>query len=144
MLNVIQIIVSLMIAALFIGCSPVSISRIGPARPSRGKGCEVDVMPPGEEPPHPYRDLGVVHLTNCQEYTSGPCRKWLIDGVCTLGGNVAYLLDPTPPKNDFDAVNFRVTAGIYVEEPTSSAAQDGTCKEPPPDEENPKTEDCED
>jgi hypothetical protein len=132
---------SLFVTALLGGCSPVSISRIGPAQPNRGKGCDVDVIPPGEAPPHPYRDIGVVHLTNCQEYTTGPCRRWLVDGVCTLGGNVAYLLDPKPSENEFDAVNYRITAGIYIDQKKSTGDEPG-CKEPPADPDETEMERC--
>ena len=108
-------------------------------------------MPPGQTPTRPYRDIGVVYLTNCQEYTTGPCRTWLVDGVCELGGNVAYLLDPAPPNNELDvenfqvtstnAINFRVTAGVFaVEEGAPQEAQ--TCKEPPANEPDPEMERC--
>jgi hypothetical protein len=134
--------VSFMITAALAACSPVSISHIGPALPSRGKGCEVVVFPPGEEPPRPYRDIGVVHLTNCQEYTWGPCKQWLIDGVCELGGNLAYLPDPVPPKNEFDAVNYHVTAGVYINASSAETTEDVTCEAPPPDETAPEMGRC--
>jgi hypothetical protein len=133
--------VSLLITFVLVGCSPVSISRIGPTQPSRGKGCEVEVIPPGEEPPRPYRDVGVVHLTNCQEYTAGPCRRWLVDSVCVLGGNVAYLPDPEPPKNDINATNFHVRAGIYVAESQSVEGVE-TCAEPLSGEDEPEMQRC--
>ena len=124
---------------LVVGCSPVSVTRIGPKIPSRQKNCDVLVLPPGEVPDRPYRDIGMVHLTNCQEYTVGLCRNWLVESVCELGGNIAYLPDPHPPKNELDAVNYRVTAAIYL---SDEPAMTGVCKEPPPEETDPEMERC--
>ncbi len=130
-------------ASLFLfaaACGPAQISRIGPSVPPREQNCEVEVLEPGETPFHAHRDIGMVSLQNCQQYHVNPCRKWLVDAVCEMGGQVAYLPNPEPPRNDFDPVNFRVLVAVYTiggpraeEDPPAN-----TCKEPAPDETAPE------
>jgi hypothetical protein len=123
-------------------CSPATISRLGPSLPPRKPNCEVEVLEPGKTPFHAHRDIGVVSLENCQQYHVNPCRKWLIDAVCKMGGQVAYLPNPEPPRNEFDPVNFRVLVAVYTiggpggeDDPPANV-----CKEPEP--EDPAPERC--
>ena len=95
-------------------CSPSSISRIGPTVPRRPADCDVAILEKGETPPRPYRDVGVVALDNCQDYRSLPCRKWLEEAVCELGGHVAYLPEEGGPKREFGPVTFRIIAAAYI------------------------------
>lgn len=119
-----------------VACGPAQISRIGPSLPPREPNCEVDVLEPGATPFLAHRDIGVVSLQNCQQYHVNPCRKWLIKAVCEMGGQVAYLPEPEPPRNELDPVSFRVLVAVYTiggpgaeEEPPAD-----TCKEPAPEE----------
>lgn len=135
--------IAIALSVVLFGCSPVSFTRIGPAMSSREKGCEVLVLPPGDTPDRPHRDIGMVHLSNCQEYTVGLCRGLLVKSVCELGGNVAYLPEPHPPKNELDSVNYRVTAAIYISElPTTTDELGQKCQEPPPEDTDPEIEHC--
>ena len=113
----------------------LAISRIGPTLPPREPDCEVEVLDPGKTPFHAHRDIGMVSLQNCQEYHVNPCRQWLIDAVCQMGGQVAYLSDPEPPRNDFDPVNFRVMVAVYVIGGPAGAAGGPVegCEEPDPE-----------
>lgn len=129
---------SLAIALTLLACSPAAISTIGLPRPPKAPDCPVTVLPPGETPTRPVVDVGMVALQNCQDYTTGPCIKWLKEAVCKLGGEVAYLPEPHPPKNEIDAVNFRVLAAVYTV--TSLGGDDGVCREPAPNEA--ATENC--
>ena len=137
---IVRLFLSIVLSAVIVGCSPVSVTRIGPVMPAHEAGCEVLVLPPGETPDRPHRDIGMVHLSNCQEYTVGLCRKWLEESVCELGGNVAYLPEPHPPKNEFDAVNYRVTAAIYISNVPPEKIEG--CQEPPPEDTDPEMERC--
>ncbi len=133
----------------FVSCIPASISRIGPPRARKPEDCEIRVLPPGETPDRPWVDIGVVHLENCQEYHVGMCRKWLIEKACELGGEVAYLPDPEPPKesvhpvpimptnNDMRVsdpaavVNFRVLVAVYAVGLSTPFPGTPGCLEPP-------------
>jgi hypothetical protein len=90
----------------------------------------VEVLAPGESPDRPHVDIGVVALSNCQEYTSRPCRTWLEKAVCELGGEVAYLPDPKPPQNEIDAVNYRIIVAVFA---GGEPPDEGLCKEPDSD-----------
>ncbi len=97
-------------------CSPSSISRIGPSVPPRSFDCDVEVLEKGNTPSRPYRDVGVVALENCQDYRTMPCRKWLTDAVCELGGHVAYLPEEGGPVKEFGPVTFRIVAAAFIAE----------------------------
>ncbi len=81
-------------------CSPAKIVRMGPEISPRSANCEVEVLKKGEVPPRPYRDIGLVELKNCEDYMRLPCRKWLTQAACKLGGQVAYLPDQGGPVLD--------------------------------------------
>ncbi|MFO8072446.1 MAG: hypothetical protein R6V85_11285 [Polyangia bacterium] len=102
------------LALLAAGCSPAVISRIGPPVPSRGESCGIEVLEPGEVPQRPYRDVGVVSLENCQDYRDPPCRGWLTEAACELGGHVTYVPDETPRDGGFGAMTCTVTVAAYV------------------------------
>jgi hypothetical protein len=127
------------VSVMALACSPATISRIGPTLTPREPDCDVEVLPPGEKPTNAHRDIGMVSLQNCQEYHVNPCRKWLTDAVCQMGGHVAYLPDPIPPRNEFDAVNYRVMVAVYVI--SGPPDDEGVCKEP--SEPDPEVGECE-
>jgi hypothetical protein len=104
------------LVALAGACSPVTISRIGPPVPPRDPGCDLEVLEEGEKPTRPYRDLGVVRLDNCQDYLTPPCRTWLAEAACELGGHVAYLPEDGRPQTDFAPLTFRVVVAAYIAE----------------------------
>jgi hypothetical protein len=89
-------------------------------------------LPPGEVPNRPWVDIGAVFLENCQEYHVGLCRKWLTQRACELGGEVAYLPNPTPPKNEINNVNYRVLVAVYAVEAQQPISGAG-CAEPKPE-----------
>jgi hypothetical protein len=126
------------IAGAALACSPATISRIGLPRPPRAPDCSVKVLDPGETPDRPIVDIGVVALENCPDYNRGSCIKWLKKAACELGGEVAYLPNPHPPKDDFDAVTYRVQVAVYAVSDVSSS--EGVCEEP--DDEASGTERC--
>jgi hypothetical protein len=96
-------------------CSPVFVSRIGPPVPARDPGCELELLEEGQLPDRPYRDVGMVELDNCQDYRTPPCRTWLEEAACELGGNVIYPPQDPPPRNDFTApLRFRLMVAAYV------------------------------
>jgi len=95
-------------------CSPVTISRIGPAAPPRPAGCAVEVRDPGREPERPYRRVGIVILEQCQDYRAAPCRNWLVDAACELGGHVAWLEESGRPDSGVSSMVFRVTVAAHV------------------------------
>jgi hypothetical protein len=102
-------------AAASIACSPVFVARIGPPVPARDPGCDLELLEEGELPDRPYRDVGLVELENCQDYRTPPCRNWLEEAACELGGHVIYLPEDAPPRNDFTApMRYRVLVAAYV------------------------------
>ena len=107
---------SMVIAGLLTAwaCSPVTVSRIGPPVPPRSRGCDLDILDPGDAPSRPYRDLGVVALDNCPDYRTNPCRRWLVDAACDLGGQVAYITGGGRPDSGIGPVTFRVTVAAYA------------------------------
>ncbi len=98
------------------------------------------MLEPGATPERPIVDIGVVALKNCQEYTAGPCIKWLKKAACELGGEVAYLPDPAPPRDDFDATNFRVLVAVYTI--STVDPPEGVCVEPTEASAEPADADC--
>jgi hypothetical protein len=106
--------VALAAAWLMVACSPVTISRIGPPVSPRDPDCDLEVLEEGETPSRPYRDLGVVRLDNCQDYRTPPCRTWLAEAACELGGHVAYLAEDGRPQTDFAPLTFRVLVAAYI------------------------------
>ena len=96
-------------------CSPVFVSRIGPPVPPRDPGCDLELLEEGQLPNRPYRDVGMVELDNCQDYRTPPCRTWLEEAACELGGHVIYPPEDPPPRNDFTApLRFRLFVAAYV------------------------------
>jgi hypothetical protein len=125
-----------------VSCSPVSISRMGPAVTPRPSDCEIDVLAEGALPSRPYRDLGVVALKNCQDYKSGLCLRWLTEAACQLGGQVAYLPKEGGPVVDSqpvlteqggalvtsDSVTYRILIAAYVADLNYHLADDPVYK----------------
>ncbi len=99
---------------LVAACSPTRIARIGPPLPPKPPTCDVEVLEDDAVPSKPYRDVGMVELTNCQDYRDPPCLNWLTKAVCELGGDVAY----KPEDDNLDAntgtINFRLMVAAYV------------------------------
>jgi hypothetical protein len=57
----------------------------------------------------------MVTLVNCQDYLEPPCRGWLEDAVCELGGSVAYLPQYRRPEGDITApMTYRILVAAYV------------------------------
>jgi hypothetical protein len=81
-------------------CTPAKIVRMGPKIPPRPADCDIEVLKKGVEPSRPYRDVGLVELEHCEDYLRLPCRKWLIQAGCKLGGQVAYLPEEGGPVLD--------------------------------------------
>jgi hypothetical protein len=110
-------VVSFFFMGLMAACVPVSIARIGPAVSAKKPGCDIEILPSGESPSRPYRDLGVVTLENCQDYEMRPCSDWLVDAACELGGQVAYLPEEGGmPRDEFVVMpmTYRVIVSAYV------------------------------
>jgi hypothetical protein len=103
-----------LLALLAAACTPVTVSRIGPDVPPRPAGCDVEILDPGRVPDRPHRAVGVVALENCQDYRTEPCRGWLADAACGLGGHVAWIDDSGRPDSGLGPMVFRVTVGAYV------------------------------
>lgn len=105
------------LAWLGCGCSPVFVSRIGPPVEPRDPGCELELLEEGQTPSRPYRDVGLVEVDNCQDYRFSPCRDWLEQAACELGGHVIYPPADPPPANDFTSpLRFRLLVAAYVSE----------------------------
>ncbi|HUT76930.1 MAG TPA: hypothetical protein VM285_04550 [Polyangia bacterium] len=105
----------ILLPLLAAACSPVTVSRIGPDAPPRPAGCAVEVLEPGQLPSRPYRAVGVAALANCQDYRTEPCRGWLVDAACGLGGHVAYIDEGGRPDSGLvGPMIFRVTVAAYV------------------------------
>jgi len=103
------------LAVVIAACSPVFVSRIGPPVPPRDQGCDLELLEEGQLPDRPYRDVGMVELDNCQDYRTPPCRGWLEEAACELGGHVIYLPEDPPPRNDFTSpLRFRLMVAAYV------------------------------
>lgn len=110
-------ILAMVSAALFLpACSPVTISRIGQQQQPRTSGCEIEVLKKGEKPSRPYKDVGVVALENCYDYTTPPCLGWLENAACELGGHVAYMTEERREPSPFDPVVYRVMVAAYLSE----------------------------
>jgi len=115
------LIVSLAVAA----CSPATATRIGPPLAPRPNDCAVEVLEDGLAPVRPYRDVGMVTLQNCQDPLTPPCRGWLEEAVCGLGGTVAYLPEHQRPRGDMPApMTVAVMAAVYVADLFPSAETD--------------------
>jgi hypothetical protein len=56
----------------------------------------------------------VVALENCQDYRTEPCRGWLREAACELGGQVAYLPSEGREPSAFGPVTYRVLVAAYV------------------------------
>jgi hypothetical protein len=100
-------------AFLLVACSPAAIVRIGPPLPARPAGCGIEVLAEGA-PSRPYRDVGLVELSNCEDYRDPPCRLWLEDAACELGGQVAYLPAEGRTQSGIGPVTFRVMVAAYL------------------------------
>jgi hypothetical protein len=97
-------------------CAPLYVTRIGPQLPPRAEGCTVEILDRGETPARPYRDVGLVTIENCQDYRTPPCRGWLEEAVCGLGGQVAYVSEERRPDPGLSPAPMRVQAlaAVYV------------------------------
>lgn len=106
----------LVIVLMFLAsaCSPAAISRIGPTIPARSEDCDVEILEEGAIPNRPYRDVGMVSLSNCQDYRTEPCLSWLRKAACKLGGHVAYSSTQSQPVNQTGHVTFKLMVAAYV------------------------------
>ncbi len=117
------------LAILLVGaaCAPAKVVQMGPKIPPRPDDCDIEVLKKGAVPSRPYRDIGLVELENCQDYLRLPCRRWLTEAACKLGGQVAYLpndggpvLDTAPvetPEKGYiidGPVTYRILVAAYV------------------------------
>lgn len=103
------------LAMPIVACSPVFVAHIGPPVPPRDPGCDLELLEEGQLPDRPYRDVGLVELDNCQDFRTPPCRGWLEEAACELGGHVIYLPEDPPPRNDFTSpLRFRLLVAAYV------------------------------
>lgn len=101
--------------ALSLGaCAPVSVTRIGPSLPPRAERCDVEVLDRGEIPKRPYRDVGLVTIESCEDYRLAPCRGWLEEAVCSVGGQVAYVSEERRPDPGFAPMRAQVLVAVYV------------------------------
>jgi hypothetical protein len=102
--------------ALALGaCSPVNVARIGPQLPPRAGDCTIEILDRGATPQRPYRDVGLVTIENCQDYRTAPCRAWLEEAVCGLGGQVAYVSEERRPDSGLTPpMRVQVLAAVYV------------------------------
>ena len=86
----------------------------------------------------------MVHLKNCQNYTQGLCRKLVVNSVCELGGTVAYLPERGSKMHETNAINFQISAAIYIADAAigDDDFAEGRCVEPPPEDTDPDAGDC--
>ena len=112
----------------FLSCSISEVTRIGPAVPSRGKDCGIEILKEGEKPSRPYRDIGMVSLNNCESYLTPPCVGALKAEACALGGHVAYLPEKTVPDSEIGPVVYRVMVAAYVAEVDALTGSDPLAK----------------
>jgi hypothetical protein len=119
----------LFLVLLAAACSPVTVSRIGPDVPPRPAGCFVEVLDPGRVPDRPHRAVGVVALENCQDYRTEPCRGWLVDATCGLGGHVAWIDEGGRPDSGLGPMIFRVTVAAYVSDLPTARGDDPFAEE---------------
>lgn len=111
-------------------CSPASISRIGPPLPARLAECDIEILDPGAAPERPYRDVGVVTLQNCQDFRTRPCRDWLVEAACGLGGQVAYIHADARRADSpvVEPMRFRVMVAAYASDLRPDMANDPVAK----------------
>jgi len=96
-------------------CAPLNVAHIGPQLEPRGAGCTVEILDRGEVPNRPYRDVGLVTIENCQDYRTAPCRGWLEEAACGLGGQVAYVSEDRRPDSGLSpAMRVQVLVAVYV------------------------------
>ncbi|MCK9460578.1 MAG: hypothetical protein M0R80_13145 [Proteobacteria bacterium] len=113
------------LALSFAACAPVSVTRIGPTLPAREAKCAVEVLDRGELPGRPYRDVGLVTIESCEDYRLAPCRGWLEEAVCALGGQVAYVSEERREENPGLApMRVQVLAAVYVSDLRPDAETD--------------------
>lgn len=122
--------IGLAIGILFcLGCSPVSVSRIGPPVDPRSADCEIEVLEEGTLPTRPHRDVGMVSLENCQDFRVNPCKKWLVEAACSLGGHFAYRTEDQNlrdgrPDMYAGPITYRVVVGAYIADLVPDADKD--------------------
>jgi len=95
-------------------CAPMQVTHIGPKLPPRAADCTVEILDRGETPTRPYRDIGLVTIENCQDYRTAPCRRWLEEAVCEIGGQVAYVSEEHRPESGLSPMRAQILAAVYV------------------------------
>ena len=96
-------------------CAPVTISRIGPQLAPRQEKCAIEVLEPGQAPQRPYRDVGLVTVETCEDYRTPPCRAWIEEAACRLGGQIVYADEnPRPLSPATPPLRARVLVAVYV------------------------------
>ena len=54
-------------------------------------------------------------IENCQDYRTAPCRGWLEEAACGLGGQVAYVSEDRRPDSGLSpAMRVQVLVAVYV------------------------------
>ena len=101
-------------ALLSCACAPLRVTHIGPPLPAREAKCAVEILDRGEVPKRPYRDVGLVTIENCQDYRTAPCRGWLEEAVCELGGQVAYVSEERRPDPGLSPMRVQALAAVYI------------------------------
>jgi hypothetical protein len=102
------------VALALCACAPVTVARIGPLLAPRTGDCAVEVLDRGEVPKRPYRDVGLVTVESCQDYRTPPCRGWIEEAVCGLGGQVAYVSEDRRPDPGLAPMRAQVLAAVYI------------------------------
>jgi len=98
-----------------VACAPVSVSHIGPRLAPREEKCAVEVLDKGETPGRPYRDIGLVTVETCEDYRMPPCRTWIVEEACKMGGQIAYVEESARPNAPTVApLRARVLIAAYV------------------------------
>jgi hypothetical protein len=122
--------------ALLAGCAPVTVARIGPALAPRQERCEIEVLDRGQTPQRPYRDVGLVTVETCEDYRTPPCRAWIEEAACRLGGQIVYTDEnPRPASPASPALRAQVLVAAYVSDlrpdpETDAVLRSRTCDPP--------------
>jgi len=105
-------------------CAPLTVARIGPPLAPREAGCAIEVLERGEVPARPYRDVGMVTVESCQDYRAAPCRGWIEEAACRLGGQVAYVAEERRPDPGLAPMRAQVLIAAYVNDLRPDPAPD--------------------
>jgi hypothetical protein len=103
------------VALFAAACAPITVSRIGPELAPREDKCAVEVLDRGEAPARPYRNVGLVAVESCEDYRTPPCRGWIEEAACELGGQIAYVdASARPEAPGISPMRAQVLVAVYV------------------------------